>query len=307
MEYETWSDRQESTTVPVDEHELEVAYYDEGSGDPLVFLHGIPTSSFLWRAVAPELTAEYRVIVPDMVGYGNSAMHDGFDRSIRAQEVMIDGLLDELNLESVSCVGHDLGGGVGLRYAVHEPGSVSKLVLSNAVCYDSWPIERIVDLGLPATIEDMSVDELQKLLREIYQQTLYGEDPSDEFIDGMIAQWDSEEARVSLSRNAIGTNTSHTTEIDPTEITAETLLLWGSEDAFQPIEYAERLKDDISNADLVGLDEANHWVPEDRPETYLERRSGRTRRSEPLGSRRSSGDLSRPPRSVSRGVSIVLA
>lgn len=270
MNYESWSDQQQSTTVPVDEHDLEVAYYDEGDGDPVVFCHGIPTSSYLWHRIAPELTDEHRVIVPDMVGYGQSAMHDGFDRSVRAQEEMIDGLLADLGLETVSFVGHDLGGGVGLRYTAHQPESVSKLVLSNAVCYDSWPIERIVDLGLPATIEELSVDELQEMLRGIYQQTLYGDDPSEEFVDGMVSQWNSEEAMISLSRNAIGTNTSHTTEIDHTAVEAETLVLWGAEDEFQPIEYAERLEEDLTDVDLVGLDEANHWVPEDRPEAYLE-------------------------------------
>lgn len=274
MDYETWADRQESTTVTVDEHDLEVAYYDEGDGEPVVFCHGIPTSSYLWHRIAPELTDEYRVIVPDMVGYGQSAMHDGFDRSIRAQEEMIDGLLEELNLESVSFVGHDLGGGVGLRYAAHQPDSISKLVLSNAVCYDSWPVDTILDLGLPDTVENMGVDGLREMLRKMYRNTLYGDDPSDEFVDGMVAQWDSEEAMVSLSRNAIGTNTSHTTEVDPSEIEAETLLLWGAEDEFQPIEYAERLERDIPDAELVGLGRANHWVPEDRPEAYLNRLEG---------------------------------
>lgn len=271
MDHETWTDRQESTIVTVDEHDLEVAYADEGSGDPVVCCHGIPTSSFLWRHAAPELAAEHRVIAPDMIGYGNSAMHDGFDRSIRAQEEMIDGLLEELDLETVSFVGHDLGGGVGLRYAAHQPDAVSKLVLSNAVCYDSWPVERIVDLGIPATIDEMSVDDLTEQLRGLHRETLYEDDPDEEFVDGMVAQWNSEEAMISLSRNAIGTNTSHTTEIDPSEITAETLLLWGAEDVLQPIEYAERLEKDISDADCVGLEAASHWVPEDRPSAYTER------------------------------------
>ncbi len=274
MDHETWTDRQETTTCDVDGHDLDVAYYDEGSGTPVLFLHGIPTSSYLWHDVAPALTDEFRVVAPDMVGYGNSAMHDGFDRSIRAQEAMIDSLLGELDLDAVSFVGHDLGGGVGLRYAAHEPERVSKLVLSNAVCYDSWPIETIVDLGLPETIDGMDVDELQGMLRKLLRNTLYGEDPGEEFVEAMLAQWDSEEALVSLSRNAIGTNTSHTTEVDPSEIEAETLLLWGAEDEFQPIEYAERLERDIPDAELVGLGRANHWVPEDRPEAYLNRLEG---------------------------------
>ncbi|GAB3668422.1 alpha/beta fold hydrolase [Halopiger thermotolerans] len=277
MDYDTWSDRQASTTVTVDGHDLEVAYYDEGptaddaNAAPVVFCHGIPTSSFLWRHAAPELTEERRVIAPDMVGYGNSAMRDGFDRSIRAQEAMIDGLIAELGLETVAFVGHDLGGGVALRYAAHEPDAVSKLVLSNAVCYDSWPVESILELGLPDAVADMSVDDLQNMLRKLYRNTLYGDDPDEEFVEGMVAPWDSEEAKISLSRNAIGTNTSHTTEIDLAEIEAETLLLWGAEDEFQPIEYAERLEEDIPTAEVVGLEEATHWVPEDRPDAYAER------------------------------------
>ncbi|AHG02362.1 alpha/beta hydrolase (plasmid) [Halostagnicola larsenii XH-48] len=270
MDYETWSESQETTTVTVDEHDLEVAYYDDGDGEPVLFCHGIPTSSFLWRDVAPQLSDAYRVIVPDMVGYGNSAMHDGFDRSIRAQEAMIDGLVDELGLADLTFVGHDLGGGVGLRYAAHEPNTVENLVLSNAVCYDSWPIETIVDLGLPSTINEMSVDDAQGLLEGILRDTRY-DDPSEEFVEGMLAPWDSQAAIISLSRNAIGTNTSHTTEIDSTEISARTLLLWGGEDEFQPIEYAERLEGDISDAELVGLDEANHWVMADRPDAYGDR------------------------------------
>ncbi|MDF9744327.1 alpha/beta fold hydrolase [Natrinema salsiterrestre] len=270
MEYETWSDGQEKTTVTVDDHELEVAYYDDGDGDPVVFCHGIPTSSFLFREVAPPLSDEYRVIAPDMVGYGNSAMHDGFDRSIRAQEAMIDGLLEELGLETITFVGHDLGGGVGLRYAAHNPDAVETLVLSNGVCYDSWPIQTIVDLGLPSTIDGMSPDDLQEMLEGLFRDTLAGE-PDEAFVEGMLAPWDSEEAVVSVSRNAIGTNTSHTTEIDPSEITARTLLLWGADDEFQPISYAERLDEDIADTELVGLDDANHWVMADRPDAYGDR------------------------------------
>ncbi|WP_207592859.1 alpha/beta fold hydrolase [Halomontanus rarus] len=270
MDYQTWSENQKTTTVPVDEHDLEVAYYDDGDGEPVLFCHGIPTSSFLWREVAPPLSDDYRVIAPDMVGYGNSAMRGGFDRSIRAQEEVIDGLVDELDLETVSFVGHDLGGGVGLRYAAHNPDTVDNLVLSNAVSYDSWPIETIVDLGLPSTIEEMSVDDVREMLEGLFRDTVVGE-PDEEFVDGMLAPWDSEEAIVSLSRNAIGTNTSHTTEIDPSEISARTLLLWGADDEFQKIEYAERLEDDISDAELVGLEDANHWVMVDRPDAYGDR------------------------------------
>ncbi|MEF8977977.1 MAG: alpha/beta hydrolase [Haloarculaceae archaeon] len=265
--YDKWTDAQSSKHVTVDGHDLEVAYYEAGSGDPVVFLHGIPTNSFLWRDVLGPIEAERRVVVPDMIGYGNSSMHDGFDRSLRAQEVAIEGLLDALDIGAPSLVGHDLGGGVFLRYAAHNPEAVDELVLSNSVAYDSWPIQTITDLGLPETARETSVEELQGMLDGLMRDTLY-DDASAEFLDGMTSPWASEEGVTSIVRNASATNTSHTTEVDPTDVTAETLLLWGAEDGFQPIRWAERLAEDIADADLVGLDRANHWVMEDRSEAY---------------------------------------
>ncbi len=268
--YGEWTDTQDSETVTVDGHSLDVAYYDAGAGDPVVFLHGIPTNSFLWRDVIGPIEGERRVVAPDMVGYGNSSMYDGFDRSLRAQEVAIEGLLDALGIDEVSLVGHDLGGGVFLRYAAHNPDAVDQLVLSNSVAYDSWPIKTITDLGLPETARETSVEELQGMLDGLMRDTLYGEGASEEFLDGMKAPWASADAVTSLVRNASATNTSHTTEIDPADVTAETLLLWGAEDEFQPVQWAQRLAEDIPDAELVALDEANHWVPEDRPDAYRE-------------------------------------
>lgn len=270
--YDEWTTAQETTTVTVDDHDVDVAYYEEGTGDPIVFLHGIPTNSFLWRDVVSPIEAERRVIVPDMIGYGNSSQYDGFDRSLRAQERMIEGLFETLDIETVTLVGHDLGGGVFLRYAAHNPDAVENLVLSNSVAYDSWPIQTITDLGLPETAREKSVREIQEMLDGLFRNTLYG-DASEEFLNGMKRPWASEEGVTSLVRNASATNTSHTTEIDPSDVTAETLLLWGENDEFQPIRWAERLTNDISNVEISGLDQANHWVMEDRPDAYRERLS----------------------------------
>jgi pimeloyl-ACP methyl ester carboxylesterase len=292
--HEEWSDRQETATVTADGHELDVAYYDsetlrasenpsgERRGDegdaseangrpPVVFLHGIPTWSFLWRDVAPAVADDRRVIAPDLLGYGNSAMADGFDRSIRAQEAMLDALLDRLGIETVSLVAHDIGGGVALRYASHEPDAVDQLVLSNAVCYDSWPVEFVNDLGIPGRVEGLSDEEFEAKLDFAFADGLYDDEGHEEFVEGTKAPWQSEAGRVSLSRNAAATNTNHTTELDYGAITAETLLLWGGDDVLQPVSYAERLAEDLRDAELSVLDRAYHWVPEDRPNAYRDR------------------------------------
>ena len=266
--YADWAEAQETTRVTVDGHDLDVAYYAAGSGDPVVFVHGIPTNSFLWREAAAAVAEERRAVVPDMVGYGNSSMRDGFDRSIRAQEEMLDGLVESLDAETVSLAGHDLGGGVVLRYAAHRPDAVDRLVISNGVAYDSWPVPFVTDLGLPETAEETSVEEMQETLEGTFADTLSRDEPREEFVEGMTAPWRSEEGVTSLVRDAVATNTNHTTEIDPSDVTAETLLLWGADDEFQSIEYAERLREDVDDAEVTALDDATHWVMEDRPEAY---------------------------------------
>lgn len=267
--YGEWTDAQEKTTVRVDGHHVEMAYRDEGTGDPVVFLHGIPTNSYLFRDQFEAIAGERRAIAPDMLGYGNSEMSDRFDRSIRAQELAVRDLVNQLDFETVDFVGHDLGGGVGLRYAARTPDAIDRLVLSNSVAYDSWPIGTITDLGLPETARETSVEELQGMLDGLFRETLMGDDHDEAFLDGMTTPWASEAGVTSVVRNASATNTSHTTEIDPSAVTADTLLLWGIEDEFQPVRWAERLEGDIDSTELVRL-EANHWVPEDRTEAFTD-------------------------------------
>ena len=265
--YDEWTAAQDTASVSVDGHDLEVAYYEEGMGDPVVFLHGIPTNSYLWREIIPPIAEKRRVIVPDLVGYGQSSMYDGFDRSIRAQERAVGDLIEGLGLESVSFVAHDIGGGVALRYAAHEPTSVEKLVLSNATCYDSWPVEVITDLGLPETTETPH-EEFLEGMRSNFSEGTYNE-ANEMFVEGMIAPWNSEEGQISACRCAVATNTSHTTEIPYENIDTDLLCLWGADDQFQPIEDGERLANE-TGGEVVPLDEAYHWVTEDRPEAYRE-------------------------------------
>jgi pimeloyl-ACP methyl ester carboxylesterase len=265
-----WTDAQDETTVTVDGHTLDLAYWEGGTdnpGPPVVFLHGIPTWSFLWREVAPPLAEARHVLVPDMLGYGNSDMADRFDRSIRAQEHMLEAFLDEY--DAVSFVGHDVGGGAVLRYASHHPDAVDRLVLSNAVCYDSWPVEFVSDLGLPETA-DADPHDLEATFEFAFADGLAG-DPADheDWVEGVAEPWRSPEGRTSLSRCAVATNTNHTTEIDYGAITADALLLWAAEDVMQPIEYAHRLAADLGgDTELVPLSDAYHWVVEDRTEAY---------------------------------------
>jgi pimeloyl-ACP methyl ester carboxylesterase len=268
MDHERWSESQKRTTVTVDGHELDLAYRDAGSGEPVLFLHGIPTWSFLWRQVAPRLEEQFRTIVPDLVGYGNSDRREGFDRSIRAQEQALAGLLDELGLDRCHVVAHDIGGGVALRYAAHTDGRIDRLVCSNATCYGSWPVGYIAELGLPRTVE-MDPEAFRDELDEAFVDGLQREVPEPEWAPGIEAPWLRGEGKRAFARAAVATNTNHTTEIDYEEIDAELLCLWGAADVEQPIEDGEQLIEDVGG-ECIGLEEAGHWVMEDRPAAYTE-------------------------------------
>ena len=271
MDHTDWTSTQDEVTVQVDDHDLSVAYHDAGSGEAVILLHGIPTWSYLWHDVAVGLADHYRVIAPDLLGYGNSAQHDGFDRSIRAQESMIAAFMNRLGLDSAHLVGHDIGGSAALRVACHHPEFVDRLVLSNVGCFDSWPVEFINGLGLPGAVTGMVEQEFQETFQRVFGGGLYTDDPPQGFIDGMLAPWQSEEGRISLERCAVATNTNHTTEIEYGSIAVPTLLLWGGEDVLQSVDYAERLADELGGpTELVALDRAYHWVVQDRSEAYTD-------------------------------------
>jgi pimeloyl-ACP methyl ester carboxylesterase len=266
VNHETWSESQAETTVTVDGHELSMAYRDEGEGEPVVFLHGIPTWSFLWRRIAPQLADQFRTIAPDFVGYGNSDRRDTFDRSIRAQERAVTDLVDQLGLEEFHVVGHDIGGGVALRYAAHTNGRVDKLVLSNATAYGSWPVEYITTLGLPRTLE-LDADAFRERLERAFVDGLERDGSDSEWIDGMTEPWLRADGQRAFARAAVATNTNHTTEIEYDAIDVDLLCLWGGADTEQPVDDGRRLVSDIGG-EIVVLDDAGHWVTEDRPDAY---------------------------------------
>lgn len=273
MDHPEWQNRQDTIEIGVDGRRFECAYIDAGSGQPVtLFLHGIPTWSFLYRDVIESVE---HALVPDLPGYGftEPVTAGGYDRSVRVMEHAARSLLDALDIESAQVVGHDLGGSAALRLAVHTE-MVERLVLSNAGCYDSWPVEFIHEQGLPATARDWTREDVEEKLSYVFSTGTYDEErATDTFVDGMLAPFlDPDTPVTRLARNAVATNTNHTTSLTPylDEITAPTLLLWGADDVLQPTRWADRLAEDIPTAQPEYLDGAYHWVMQDRPAAYAE-------------------------------------
>ena len=124
-----------------------LAYIDEGEGDAIVFIHGNPTSSYLWRNIAPNFNSSHRVIVPDLMGMGDSEKLDGIDNpgySFNGQYDYLEKLLNDLDLgKRINLVVHDWGCGLGLKYARLHSDRISSITFMEGVTvpltWDQFP------------------------------------------------------------------------------------------------------------------------------------------------------------------------
>ena len=244
-----------------------VSYVDEGAGEPVILIHGIPTWGYLWHKLIPVLSKQTRVLAPDLIGFGYSDKQDNFDRSIARQTEMIDAWMEKLGIQNANIVAHDIGGGVALRLATLFPHRVKRLCLMNSVSYDSWAIEAMIQLGHPSAYYLASASTTVATLRQMLKQG-FNETPEEEILDGIFAPYLTEVGKLSLIRNAAALNTNLTTEITHLlhKIKAKTLILWGVDDKFQLLKFGKRLADDISNAKLIQIENARHFVMIDQPE-----------------------------------------
>lgn len=126
-----------SADFPFSSHYVEVNgsrmhYIDEGEGDVVLFLHGNPTSSYLWRNIVPYVSDNYRAIAVDLIGMGKSGKPD-IEYTFFDHERYLDGFIEALELTDVTLVLHDWGSGLGFHYASRYPDNVRALAFMEAI------------------------------------------------------------------------------------------------------------------------------------------------------------------------------
>ena len=124
-----------------------MAVIDEGSGEPIVFLHGNPTSSYLWRNIAPNFKETNRIIVPDLMGMGDSEKLDGIDNpsyNLMGHYDFLDQLLDKLEIgNNIHFVIHDWGCALGMIYARLNSEKIKSITFMEGIAipltWEKWP------------------------------------------------------------------------------------------------------------------------------------------------------------------------
>jgi pimeloyl-ACP methyl ester carboxylesterase len=248
-------------------------YYAAGTrgvGEPIVLLHGFPTSGHLWNDVVPLLPTGHRVVVLDLLGFGRSdppaASGNGVDLRSHADRLIA--VFDHLRINFACVVGHDIGGGVAQSVAIRHPQRVSRLVLVDSVGFDAWP-PREVKLAramLPLT-RHLPPSWILGLVRADMLRGYVDHERGSHNIDLFLRPFAELEGREALLAHLLALDCAETQSLAPRlkDIVSPTAIVWGERDPFLSVLLGERLRAAIPGSTLEVIPDARHFLPEEVP------------------------------------------
>lgn len=264
----------ESRFLEIDGHT--VHYVDEGSGPTLLFLHGNPTWSFLWRDVIRALRTDFRCVALDYPGFGLSTPAPGYRYLPEEHAEVVTAFLDALNLRDVTLVGQDWGGLIGLAAAQRRPGVFARLVLANTW---AWPVNGVLHfeafsrlVGGPAA--RFLVRRFNLLVNTFLPTGHRRRKPTDAEMTHYRRALDTPDRRQASAvlPGRVLASRPFFAEIEaglPTLAHLPTLIIWGDADiAFRPQER-ERLESTFPHHKTVIIEGAGTYPESDAPEEFV--------------------------------------
>ena len=260
-----------------------MAYVDAGKGDPILFLHGQPTSSYLWRNIMPHLEDQGRVIAPDLIGFGKSDQPT-LDYRFGDHYRYFEAFVKTLDLRNITLVVHDWGSGLGLHYARLNPDNVKAIVTMESIIaplipaesYDLMPADlanffrtvRAPVSGRKLLIEDnyfvekalpgFIVRPLTEKEHDVYRAPFPTEKSRIQ-----VNQWPNE---MPIGREPQATHdivTAYNAWLEQTD--TPWLFLYATPGALNPPEAAEYWAERAQNIETVYIGAGLHYVQEDQP------------------------------------------
>jgi haloalkane dehalogenase len=271
-----------STDAPtvVEVLDSHLAHTEQGAGAPVVFLHGNPTSSHLWRDVIPWVADRYRCLAPDLIGMGRSGKPD-IDYRFADHARYLDAWFDALDLSDVVLVGHDWGGSLALDRAARHPDRVRGVALVETFVrpmswaeYPEQAVPLFRALRTPGTGERMALEEnwfIETALRATNpgisdaDLAVYREPYPDPASRRPLLRWpreiplDGEPAEVRDRFDAFGTWLAGTPDVpkllltvEPGSLVSPAIVRW--------------CRENVAGLEVEGVGPAGHHAPEDQPE-----------------------------------------
>ena len=251
---------------------LRLAHIDEGDGEPVVFVHGEPTWSYLWRKViAPVLDAGFRCIVPDHAGFGRSDKPTDLGwYSYDRHSELFGALVDELDLRDATVVVHDWGGPIGLRAAIEHPERIARMVILDTGLFtgeqpmsDAWKtfrdfVERTEDLPVSFLVKGACAREMPDEVVAAYDAPY----PSPESKAGARAFPLMLPTSPEMPGAAAGKRVRDALRADR----RPKLCLWADRDPVIPFAVGERLAAAVNAPAPEKVENASHFLQEDAGE-----------------------------------------
>ena len=247
---------------------LRLAHIDEGDGPPVVMWHGEPTWSFLWRHVLPPVRdAGFRVICPDLVGFGRSDKPVDRDwYTYDRHAAMAATLLEDLDLRDATFVVHDWGGPIGLRLAVEHAERVHRIAMMDTGVFvgapmgEEWQrfrafVDRIEDVPMSPILQGGTTGELSEAVLAGYEKPF----PNPASKAGMRAF----PGLIPQTPDAPGAEWGRRTLEHLQSDGREKLVLWGQDDFVLPKEIGTALGAAMG-VETVPIHDAGHFLQEDK-------------------------------------------
>ena len=249
--------------------EAEVHFSDQGNGVPVLLLHGFPTTHSLWKRVSPALAeAGFRAIAPDLVGYGASEAAGNVPIDAINQARWQLELFDALRFSAETVVvAHDIGTAVAQLMVARAPERIKRLILIDGVYADHWAMEAVEsirewDPSRAAAVSKVLSRRARSWTNSPAAAQLLGE---------MLASFDGEQGGRRLIRAA--------KSLDPQQTAAivdqlrrqhpPSLVLWGADDTFLPVDEVARPLADFLGAELKVIP-GGHFLPIEAPDRVAE-------------------------------------
>lgn len=249
-------------------------YYEGGSGETIVFLHGIPGSSGSWIKIAEVLANDFHVIVPDLIGFGSSSKPKS-DYYMSAQSNSLYELLVKKDIHDIYLVGHDFGGPVSVTFSKQHPDiRIKKMALMATNLF--------IDTPIPGPMKIAKVPLLGQLFfkmmagttfgfKQMYKQGAYYKE---EFT---LAEFNKHISRnnkyftYKIFHKSISNLKQNYAEVQKQigQIEIPVLIVWGDHDPFFSISVGERTAHAISNSILLTYRDTGHFIPEERPKKLV--------------------------------------
>jgi pimeloyl-ACP methyl ester carboxylesterase len=253
---------------------MQVHYRDEGKGTPIVLIHGTASSLHTWNDWANELQKTHRVLRMDLPAFGLTGANANADYSIQNYTRFLQAFLSKVNVDNFYLVGNSLGGNIAWDYAAEHPEKVKKLILIDASGLPTNdPLPWIFKMAKTPVLNSLFLYVTPKAIIKDNMEQVYEDDSK--ITEILITRYHEMALREGnrkafIDRAKIGFLLDEKATLEKLKsIKTETLLLWGENDLWIPLDNGKRMKGLLENSKLVVIKNSGHVPMEENPQESL--------------------------------------